>query len=58
MITKISGKLVRLHLDAAVIESPPFEYEVLIPEFTRRQLQQEIGKPVSLHTIHYMDSHG
>ncbi|HBT75912.1 MAG TPA: Holliday junction DNA helicase RuvA [Planctomycetaceae bacterium] len=55
MITKISGKLVRLHLDAAVIESPPFEYEVLIPEFTRRQLQQEIGKPVSLHTIHYMD---
>ena len=55
MITKISGKLGRLHLDAAVIESPPFEYEVLIPEFTRRQLQQEIGKPVSLHTIHYMD---
>lgn len=55
MITKLTGTLVRLHEDKAILESLPFEYEVLIPEFTRRQLQGDIGKPVSLHTIHCLD---
>lgn len=55
MIMKITGKLVALHLDAAVLACEPFEYEVLIPEYTRRQLQSELNKTVSLHTIHYMD---
>lgn len=32
-----------------------FEYEVLIPEFTRRQLQQSLGQEVSLHTIEYLE---
>jgi len=34
---------------------PPFEYEVAIPEFTRRQLQGRIGETISLHTIHYIE---
>lgn len=55
MITKISGKLVALHLDAAIIEADPFEYEVLIPEYTRRQLQGELGKRIALHTLYFMD---
>ncbi|MDR2171840.1 MAG: Holliday junction DNA helicase RuvA [Planctomycetaceae bacterium] len=55
MISKISGQLVALHTDFAIISSNPFEYEVLIPEYTRRQLQDEIGKTVSLHTIYSID---
>ena len=39
----------------ATIAVAPFEYEVLVPDFTRRQLQMEIGNSVSLHTIEYID---
>jgi len=31
------------------------EYEVLIPEFVRRQLQNRVGDVVSLHTIEYLE---
>ena len=31
------------------------EYEVFIPEYTRRHLQSQRGKPVSLHTIYYLE---
>ncbi|MCL2304251.1 MAG: helix-hairpin-helix domain-containing protein [Planctomycetaceae bacterium] len=55
MITKITGTLVSLSQERAVIAAEPFEYEVLIPEFTRRQLQQDLGKTVSLHTIYSLD---
>ncbi len=55
MIAKITGQLVALHGDTATLKIDAFEYEVLIPEFTRRQLQGELGQPVSLHTIEYME---
>jgi len=55
MIVKITGKLVALFDERAIIEAAPFEYETLIPEFTRRQLQSELQKSVSLHTIEYID---
>jgi Holliday junction DNA helicase RuvA len=55
MITKMTGVLNELSDETATIEAAPFEYEVLIPEFTRRQLQMEIGNRVSLHTIQYID---
>jgi len=55
MIVKITGKLVALFDERAIIEAAPFEYETLIPEYTRRQLQSELQKTVSLHTIEYID---
>jgi len=55
LITKISGQLVSLTSDIATLTVVPFEYEVAIPEFTRRQLQGKIGETVSLHTIHYIE---
>ncbi len=55
MITKINGKLVALTDDAATLSIPPMEYEVLIAEFTRRHLQSQLQKEITLHTIHYMD---
>ncbi len=32
-----------------------FEYQVLIPEFVRRQLQNQVGESISLHTIEYLE---
>ena len=55
MITKLSGKLIHLADDAATLEVPPYEYEVLIPDFTRRQLQMKVDKKISLHTVQYID---
>ena len=55
MIRKISGKLCDLKDQSAAIEIGAFEYEVLVPEFVRRQLQSRIDENVSLMTIHYID---
>ncbi|TWT86561.1 Holliday junction DNA helicase RuvA [Pseudobythopirellula maris] len=55
MITKITGKLVAATGDTATLAAAPFEYEVLIPEFVRRQLQGRVGEKVSLHTLEYID---
>lgn len=55
MIRKISGKLCDLKDQSAAIEVGAFEYEVLVPEFVRRQLQSRIDETVSLMTIHYID---
>ena len=55
MITKITGQLVALHDDTLTLKIDAFEYEVLIPEFTRRQLQSAINQDISLHTIEYLE---
>ena len=55
MITKITGKLLALRDDSLTLEVGAFEYEALVPEFTRRQLQGEVGKSISLHTIDYLE---
>ena len=55
MIVKITGKLVALFDARAILEVGAFEYEALIPEYTRRQLQTELQNKVSLHTIDYID---
>ena len=55
MITKITGQLVELTDDAATLAIDPFEYEVLVPDFTRRHLQMKLQENVSLFTIQYID---
>ena len=55
MITRITGQLVELHEDELTLKVGPWEHQVLIPEFTRRQLQQAIGTEISLHTIEYLE---
>lgn len=55
MITRITGVLNRLSEESARIEAGPFEYEVFVPEFVRRQIQGEVGKTVSLRTIEYLE---
>ena len=55
MITKIKGKLLSVGDDQVTLSIDAFEYQVLIPEFARRQLQPQVGQDVALHTIHYLD---
>lgn len=55
MITKITGKLLSVAEDVALLRFGAFEFEVFIPEFARRQLQHRIGQEVSLHTIDYLE---
>jgi holliday junction DNA helicase RuvA len=55
MITKITGPLAALQNDIATLKIGAFEHEVLIPEFTRRQLQQQVNQEISLHTIEYLE---
>lgn len=55
MITKVTGKLLEVAPDQVLLEIDAFQYQVMIPEFTRRQLQQRAGQTVSLFTIQYLE---
>ncbi|MEE2936439.1 MAG: Holliday junction branch migration protein RuvA [Planctomycetota bacterium] len=55
MIITISGKLAHVTETAVGIESAPFEYEVLVTDYTRRQLQSQVGEIVRLHTLDYIE---
>lgn len=55
MITKITGKAVQVAADVLTLAVGAFEYEILIPEFARRNLQDKIGADVTLHTIEYLE---
>src|SRR5262245_40288914 len=55
MITKITGKPVALAADTLTLAVGAFEYEILIPEFARRNLQDKLGREVSLHTVEYLE---
>lgn len=55
MITKVTGQLLELAEDTLTLGVGAFEYEILIPEFSRRQLQSSLGQEVRLHTIEYLE---
>ena len=55
MITQITGNLVKLFDERAILAIGPLQLEVWIPDYTRRQLQSEVGKEIQLHTIVYLD---
>lgn len=55
MITKVTGKLNRVLDEEVRLQVGPLEYQVLVPEFVRRQIQMRVGEDVTLHTSHYMD---
>lgn len=55
MIVNISGSLIRVGEESIALDIPPFEYEVLIGDYTRRQLQPKVGQKIRLHTINFID---
>src|SRR3954465_9712811 len=55
MITKITGQLNRVLDDEVRLQIGALEYQVLVPEFVRRQIQGRTGQEQTLHTSHYLD---
>ena len=55
MIVSLTGKLLRVGEEAVVIEVAPFEYEVLVADYTRRQLQPKLGQEIRLPTLEFID---
>lgn len=55
MIVSISGKLLRVGEESVTLAVPPFEYEVLVGDYTRRQLQPKHGQETRLETLEFID---
>lgn len=55
MITKITGVISRVLDDEVRLAAGVFEYQVLIPEFVRRQLQTRLGQEIVLHTSEFLE---
>ena len=55
MITKIKGQLSSVADDTLILDIGPYEYQIAIPDFARRQLQSKLNTEVSLHTVHYLE---
>jgi Holliday junction DNA helicase RuvA len=55
LITKITGQLVELGEETLTLGVGAFEYEILIPEFSRRQLQASVHDEIKLYTIEYLE---
>lgn len=55
MITRIVGTLVELGDDWLTLRVGALDYEILIPEYNRRQLQSRLAEEVVLYTIDYVE---
>src|SRR5262249_2217848 len=55
MITRMTGTLNRVLDEEVRVQVGGLEYQVLVPEFVRRQLQMHTGQEVTLHTSEYFD---
>jgi Holliday junction DNA helicase RuvA len=56
MIARITGTLVDLQSDTALIEATPgIVHEVLLPAFVSQRLAPSITKTVTLHTLHFLE---
>jgi Holliday junction DNA helicase RuvA len=55
MITKMTGVLTRVLDDEARLQIGSFEYQVMVPETVRRQLQLRIGQEVTFHVTEYLE---
>jgi Holliday junction DNA helicase RuvA len=55
MITRITGVLNRVLDEEVRLQVGALEYQVLVPEFVRRQVQMRVGQEVTLHTSEYLD---
>jgi holliday junction DNA helicase RuvA len=55
MITKLTGKLVRVLDEDVRVEIPPYEYQILVPESVRRLVQLKTGEIVTFHISEYLE---
>ena len=55
MITKVTGTPISVAADTLTVAVGAFEYEIFIPEFARRALQDRLSREVHLHTVEYLE---
>src|SRR5438874_598413 len=55
MITKVTGVVNRVLDEEIRLQVGPLEYQVLVPDFVRRQIQLSLGNELTLHTMDYLD---
>ncbi len=55
MLTRITGTLTRVLEDEVRLQVGPLEYQVLVPEFVRRQIQLHVDQETTLFTSHYFE---
>jgi Holliday junction DNA helicase RuvA len=55
VITKLTGLLNRVLDEEIRVQVGPLEYQVLVPEFVRRQVQTHIGEEITLATTQYLE---
>ena len=55
MITRITGIVNRVLDDELRLQVGPLEYQVLLPECVRRNLQMRSGEEITLHTTEYLE---
>ena len=51
----MTGVLNRVADDECRLQVGPFEYQVLIPEFVRRQVQTRSGSEITFHILEYIE---
>ena len=55
MITKMTGLLTRVLDDEARLPVGPIEYQLLVSEAVRRQIQMRIGQEMTFHVTEYLE---
>jgi holliday junction DNA helicase RuvA len=57
MITKMTGVLTRCRPDEddVRLQVGPFEYQILVPESVRRQVQLRTGQEITFHILEYLE---
>ena len=55
VITQLRGVLRTVGEEELTLAVEPFDFEVLIPEHARKQLQGKLGEFVTLHTVFYIE---
>src|SRR5262245_2220669 len=55
MITKITGVVNRVLDEEIRVQVGALEYQILVPEFVRRSVQQKVGEEITLHTSEYLE---
>jgi Holliday junction DNA helicase RuvA len=55
MITKMTGLVSRVLDEDVRLQVGPLEYQVMVPEFVRRQVQSRVGHELTLHTSEYLE---
>jgi Holliday junction DNA helicase RuvA len=56
MITRLTGILTRVLDEEARLQVGPVEYQVLVSEAIRRQIQMRVGQEITLHITEYLES--